>query len=125
MIRCLLLLQVAAALLAEVCSAYEHVLLDGGPTRVFIPADVDLINADLAQVKNLFYADGDGISRQVRWQANSSRSAGLYLCAPFCELIPLGPCLLSVVKACTQGKPCGHNKLTQPHQNTHFPVMSA
>jgi len=47
-------------------SALERVLLDGGPTRIFVPADVELLTADVASIKQLFHADGDGVEWQVR-----------------------------------------------------------
>ncbi|PRW45372.1 hypothetical protein C2E21_5977 [Chlorella sorokiniana] len=50
------------AVCAALASAVQSVLLDGGPYRLFTPQDVDLLEADLAQMRAMFYADGDGIS---------------------------------------------------------------
>jgi hypothetical protein len=41
------------------------VLLDGGPCRLFIPADVMHLESDLRRLRHLFYADGDGVDRDV------------------------------------------------------------
>lgn len=42
--------------------AVQSVLLDGGPFRLFTPQDVDMLEADMAQLRAMFFADGDGIT---------------------------------------------------------------
>uniref|UniRef100_A0A0E0KU32 MHD2 domain-containing protein n=1 Tax=Oryza punctata TaxID=4537 RepID=A0A0E0KU32_ORYPU len=37
------------------------ILLDGGPSRAFLETDVDLMQQDLAMIKDLFIADGQGL----------------------------------------------------------------
>ncbi|KAL5214203.1 hypothetical protein ABZP36_003355 [Zizania latifolia] len=37
------------------------ILLDGGPSRAFLETDVDLMQEDLAMIKDLFIADGQGL----------------------------------------------------------------
>ncbi len=59
--------QVASALLRECAAAIERVLLDGGPCRVFIPADADCMQQDIARLRTLFYADGDGLDTKVSY----------------------------------------------------------
>ena len=54
----------AGALLKEAAAALERCLLDGGAARVFVPADVELISADVAALKQLFHAEGDGLGWQ-------------------------------------------------------------
>jgi hypothetical protein len=51
----------AHALLKECCLALERVLLDGGPLRQFVPADVEALKDDLHALKELFVADGEGV----------------------------------------------------------------
>ncbi|KAM0838590.1 hypothetical protein ACQ4PT_060878 [Festuca glaucescens] len=41
------------------------VLLDGGPSRAFLETDVDLMKADLAMLKDLFIAEGQGLLSDV------------------------------------------------------------
>uniref|UniRef100_A0ACD5UDQ9 Uncharacterized protein n=1 Tax=Avena sativa TaxID=4498 RepID=A0ACD5UDQ9_AVESA len=41
------------------------VLLDGGPSRAFLETDVDLMKADLAMLKDLFIAEGQGLPSDV------------------------------------------------------------
>lgn len=55
----------AGALLKTSMQAFERVLLDGGPTRLYIPADVECIQQDLYRLKGLFYAEGAGLPRDV------------------------------------------------------------
>ncbi|KAI8470006.1 MAG: hypothetical protein J3K34DRAFT_521690 [Monoraphidium minutum] len=74
-------LLVASALLREVAAALERALLDGGPARIFIPADVESLAADLASVKQLFHADGDG----VPWQDIDTALAGVAALLPVME----------------------------------------
>jgi hypothetical protein len=60
----------------KVAAALQRVLLDGGPARVFVPADVELVGADVASVKQLFNADGDGVD----WQVGGWMGVGCRLC---------------------------------------------
>ncbi|KAG1673640.1 hypothetical protein FOA52_013304 [Chlamydomonas sp. UWO 241] len=41
--------------------AYERVLLDGGPCRWYIPADVPSLEQDLSRLAQLFHAEGAGL----------------------------------------------------------------
>ncbi|CAN6268943.1 unnamed protein product [Urochloa humidicola] len=41
------------------------VLLDGGPSRAFLETDVDVMQQDLAQLKDLFIAEGQGLPQDV------------------------------------------------------------
>ncbi|KAL6749704.1 hypothetical protein V8C86DRAFT_2836971 [Haematococcus lacustris] len=52
----------ALQLLNACCSAYERVLLDGGPCRWFTPADTRSLQRDLDQLAALFEAEGEGVS---------------------------------------------------------------
>ncbi|PSC73790.1 hypothetical protein C2E20_3044 [Micractinium conductrix] len=54
--------RLARAVCAVLVGAVQSVLLDGGPFRLFTPQDVDMLEADMAQMRAMFYADGDGIS---------------------------------------------------------------
>jgi hypothetical protein len=51
----------AGALLRRCVQAYERVLLDGGPCRWYIPADVPALEQDLTRLAQLFHADGAGL----------------------------------------------------------------
>ncbi|EFN53089.1 hypothetical protein CHLNCDRAFT_137406 [Chlorella variabilis] len=53
--------KLARAVCSALVSAVQSVLLDGGPFRLFTPQDVDMLEADMAQMRAMFYADGDGI----------------------------------------------------------------
>eukprot|EP00775_Hariotina_reticulata_P003791 gene3791-4049_t len=57
-------LDVAAALLKEAVVALERALLDGGPCRWYIPADVTHLTDDLEGLRRLFFAEGDGLQMQ-------------------------------------------------------------
>ena len=52
---------VAAAMLAAVARGLRHVLLDGGPCRVFTEDDAPALRADLADVFSFFLANGEGL----------------------------------------------------------------
>jgi hypothetical protein len=43
--------------------AWQRVLLDGGPCRWFIPADVVALRDDLEALRDLFEARGEGLPR--------------------------------------------------------------
>ena len=51
----------AAAILAASLRGLRHVLLDGGPARIFVQDDCDALEADLAALRDFFVADGDGL----------------------------------------------------------------
>jgi hypothetical protein len=53
------------ALLHASAQAFLRLLLDGGPCRLFIPADVMHLESDLRRLRALFYADGDGVDRDT------------------------------------------------------------
>ncbi len=53
------------ALLNASAQAFLRLLLDGGPCRLFIPADVMHLESDLRRLRALFYADGDGVDRDT------------------------------------------------------------
>ena len=55
-------LSVAHALLKECALALERVLLEGGPLRLFISADVEHLEEDMGVLKELFMAGGEGLS---------------------------------------------------------------
>eukprot|EP00884_Botryococcus_braunii_P013978 jgi/Botrbrau1/22581/Bobra.176_1s0013.1 len=54
----------ASGLLKSTVDALARVLLDGGPYRWFILQDVELIEEDLEQLRQLFVADGDGLAHE-------------------------------------------------------------
>lgn len=54
--------RLARSVYVELLTAYTHVLLDGGPLRLFVPDDVDVLEADLTAMQALFHADADGLS---------------------------------------------------------------
>lgn len=55
----------ARQLLGVCVQALERVLLDGGPCRWFVPADVPALEQDLLKLRALFHADGDGLDREA------------------------------------------------------------
>ena len=55
----------ASALLRAAVKGWTRVMLDGGPGRVFGEGDNDALDEDLLALKNLFLADGDGLSEEV------------------------------------------------------------
>ncbi|KAL4439477.1 hypothetical protein ABPG77_008806 [Micractinium sp. CCAP 211/92] len=54
--------RLARAVCIALVGAVQSVLLDGGPFRLFTPQDVDMLEADMAQLRAMFFADGDGIT---------------------------------------------------------------
>lgn len=40
---------------------FERVLLDGGPYRLFVPSDVQLLEHDVLKMRLLFLGDGEGL----------------------------------------------------------------
>ncbi|GIL74409.1 hypothetical protein Vretifemale_4288 [Volvox reticuliferus] len=55
----------AKHLMVASVQAAERVLLDGGPCRWFMPADVQAIDQDMHKLRALFHADGDGLDREL------------------------------------------------------------
>eukprot|EP00899_Mesostigma_viride_P012693 jgi/Mesvir1/21424/Mv20896-RA.1 len=53
--------QVAEGLLYASIEGWLRVLLDGGPLRLFTPADVEMLEEDLEVLKDMFLADGQGL----------------------------------------------------------------
>lgn len=53
--------RLARATLIALAAAVRQVLTDGGPYRLFTPDDVDMLESDLAALKAMFYAEGDGL----------------------------------------------------------------
>eukprot|EP00891_Asterochloris_glomerata_P005407 jgi/Astpho2/5407/Aster-07358 len=51
----------AKGLLQAVVIAMQRVLLDGGPNRLFDEEDAEAIEEDLDALRNLFFAEGDGL----------------------------------------------------------------
>lgn len=56
--------RLAWSVYVELLAALEQVLLDGGPLRLFVPDDVDVLEADLAALQALFHADADGLDME-------------------------------------------------------------
>ncbi|GLI66323.1 hypothetical protein VaNZ11_010102 [Volvox africanus] len=55
----------AKHLMVASVQAAERILLDGGPCRWFMPADVQTIDQDMHKLRALFYAAGDGLDREL------------------------------------------------------------
>lgn len=53
----------AGGLMASCATCYERILLDGGPYRLFVPTDLDILDADVGSLKSLFVADGEGLQQ--------------------------------------------------------------
>lgn len=53
--------RLARAACGTLCAALQSVMLDGGPLRLFAQADADLLEADVAQMRSMFFADGEGL----------------------------------------------------------------
>ncbi|XVF82436.1 hypothetical protein PTKIN_Ptkin16aG0047800 [Pterospermum kingtungense] len=56
---------VVTSLLQASLEGLLRVLLDGGPSRVFIPSDATLLEEDLEILKEFFISEGDGLPRGV------------------------------------------------------------
>jgi hypothetical protein len=56
--------RVAYALCQALVAAVVHVILDGGPHRLFTQDDVPLLHTDMQEVQTLFYADGAGVAAE-------------------------------------------------------------
>jgi hypothetical protein len=54
----------AGAMLAAAVRGVHYVLLEGGPSRIFLQDDCDALEADLAALRDFFVADGDGLSSE-------------------------------------------------------------
>ncbi|KFM27238.1 hypothetical protein F751_4508 [Auxenochlorella protothecoides] len=65
----------ARALCAELLDALAFVLLDGGPLRLFVPGDVDALEADLTALQALFHAEADGLELDEVESASAPLSA--------------------------------------------------
>jgi hypothetical protein len=52
----------AGAMLAAAVRGVRYVLLEGGPSRIFLQDDCDALEADLAALRDFFVADGDGLT---------------------------------------------------------------
>ncbi|KAK3143954.1 hypothetical protein QOZ80_4AG0307060 [Eleusine coracana subsp. coracana] len=57
--------QVVLRIFQACMEAFIWVLLDGGPSRAFLETDVDLMQQDLAMLKDLFIAEGQGLPLDV------------------------------------------------------------
>lgn len=57
--------QVVLRVFQACMEGFIWVLLDGGPSRAFFETDVDLIQHDLAMLKDLFIAEGQGLPLDV------------------------------------------------------------
>jgi hypothetical protein len=57
----------ARELLSAAASAYERVLLDGGPCRWFTVQEAPLLLRDLGALQELFEAEGEGLDEWVGW----------------------------------------------------------
>ncbi|KAG2574112.1 protein unc-13 homolog isoform X3 [Panicum virgatum] len=57
--------QVVLRIFQACMEGFIWVLLDGGPSRAFLEADVDLMHQDLAMLKDLFVAEGQGLALDV------------------------------------------------------------
>ncbi|KAK9024007.1 hypothetical protein V6N11_004191 [Hibiscus sabdariffa] len=57
--------RVVTSLLQASLEGLLRVLLDGGPSRVFLPADAKLLEEDLEILKEFFISGGDGLPRGV------------------------------------------------------------
>ncbi|RMZ57126.1 hypothetical protein APUTEX25_002358, partial [Auxenochlorella protothecoides] len=55
--------------------ALAFVLLDGGPLRLFVPGDVDALEADLTALQALFHAEADGLELDEVESASAPLSA--------------------------------------------------
>lgn len=53
--------RLARAVLQALVLALQQVLLNGGPYRLFSVGDSELLEADLSQMRAMFYADGEGL----------------------------------------------------------------
>ncbi len=61
--------EAAGAMLAGVVRGLRYVLLDGGPSRIFLQDDCDALEADLEAVRDFFVADGDGMPPEAVHEA--------------------------------------------------------
>lgn len=50
--------ELAAAMFRTALGAFERVLTDGGPTRLFVSADMAMVRDDLDSLSELFHAGG-------------------------------------------------------------------
>ncbi|XP_062226467.1 protein unc-13 homolog [Phragmites australis] len=57
--------QVVLRIFQACMAGFIWVLLDGGPSRAFLETDVDLMQQDLAMLKDLFVAEGQGLPLDV------------------------------------------------------------
>ncbi|TVU16106.1 hypothetical protein EJB05_39656, partial [Eragrostis curvula] len=57
--------QVVLRIFQACMEGFVWVLLDGGPSRAFLETDVDLMQQDLAMLKDLFIAEGQGLPLDV------------------------------------------------------------
>ncbi|PUZ48508.1 hypothetical protein GQ55_7G250000 [Panicum hallii var. hallii] len=57
--------QVVLRIFQACMEGFIWVVLDGGPSRAFLEADVDLMQQDLAMLKDLFIAEGQGLPLDV------------------------------------------------------------
>ncbi|KAK6228588.1 hypothetical protein SCA6_000928 [Theobroma cacao] len=57
--------RVVTSLLQASLEGFLRVLLDGGPSRVFLPSDAKLLEEDLEILKEFFISGGDGLPRGV------------------------------------------------------------
>ncbi|KAK3141766.1 hypothetical protein QOZ80_4BG0338060 [Eleusine coracana subsp. coracana] len=57
--------QVVLRIFQACMEAFIWVLLDGGPSRAFLETDVDFMQQDLAMLKDLFIAEGQGLPLDV------------------------------------------------------------
>eukprot|EP00803_Ostreobium_quekettii_P010118 evm.model.scf_379.4 EVM.evm.TU.scf_379.4 scf_379:34745-39238(-) len=53
--------RLAGALMTTSVRCFERILLDGGPYRLFIPSDVQLLEHDVLKMRLLFLGDGEGL----------------------------------------------------------------
>jgi hypothetical protein len=53
--------RLARAVCGALVAAVQSVVLDGGPYRLFTPQDVDMLEADMAQVRVVVMAVGVGV----------------------------------------------------------------
>ncbi|KDP40553.1 hypothetical protein JCGZ_24552 [Jatropha curcas] len=57
--------RIVTSLLQASLDGLVRVLLDGGPSRIFLPADAKLLEDDLEVLKEFFISGGDGLPRGV------------------------------------------------------------
>ncbi|KAL6570127.1 Protein unc-13 [Orobanche minor] len=57
--------RVVTGLLQASLDGLNRVILDGGPSRIFTPADAKLLEEDLEVLKEFFISGGDGLPRGV------------------------------------------------------------